>query len=356
MREIVHNIFMLTIAAAVSVAVSACMVDEDYDLGKLQTGDIGIGSAESKFDIPLATLTLDAAELIVSELVDARGVDVRSGDDEDENSSTQSEMGVLGMLSQINALLPSDLEGTQFGDGIEIDKLDDGDYVGALVEAVVLEYVEDDAKRDDFCEMIINRCANYPDQVDILNEQLGVDIYDADLSAADLSSALKEALENENTSLAEILTEILKDDVIAGILAEIKAMTNIDMEMELEEIELDDSIYDIIGKNLEGEYNALQIGTSVSTNITLSMTLSPSIEYAAGGEEQTLPIISIAELQEDSDVGKIEDVEQLKALLTKATVKISAKIDTYSPMELLDNSDYTMTIKLVARKSGSISF
>ncbi len=348
---------LLVVATASAILQAGCNVDSDYDLSNIESDSLGLGTDESVFDIPLAKVTLNAADFLINDELSSYGiladskVTSMSSDITDAFVTDHWDAGIMGLIYQINSILPTELSG-EYADGIDLSRFDDAAYVSDLVGIVVDEYANDEAKILDFCEMMIARAPNYPDQVEMISDIFDIDFDDVTLSAADCAATLMDALNDED--MQEEYIAAFAEDILPGIMAVLVEYAKISIEESVASIALDESVYDLIGGNLDGDKNYLQIGAAITTDLPFSVSFDSSLLYVEDGSEKSIAITSVTDYS--GDKGVIESVDVLRAIMESVTIKADVSLDKYTPASDLTLDDKSVVVTLMARKSGSIKF
>ncbi|MFI3328545.1 MAG: hypothetical protein SNH79_01655 [Rikenellaceae bacterium] len=345
MNKVMRSASMALLVTMGAAMFAGCNVDESYDFATLQTDDLGLGTDDTSFDIPLITVELSAADFLISDATTSTksvGLDFVTDHWDD---------GIMGLIYQINSILPTELSG-EYADGIDLTRFSEEGYITDLVEAVVEEYATDDAKILDFCEMMLVRAPNYVDEVAIIEEVFGIDFYDVSLSAADCAAILKNAL-NDPELQSEFVT-LFQESIMPGIMTILAEYAKLSVEEELFAVNLSESIYGIIENNVDGGKNYLQIGVAIDTNLPFAVSFDSALVYEEGGSSKTIDIMSSYDV--DTDKGIIDNVDVLRAILENVTVKADVSLDSYSPVSDLTLDDKTVSVTLMVRKSGSIKF
>ncbi len=341
--------------------VVGCNVDDSYDLSNIDTDNIGIGSTTSKLDIPLATIHLGLSSLgneSGGSLVAASRVSPTP------SLSSFSATEMMELLKTVDALLPSDLSGTEYEGGIDISKLSGSDaadenYTQGLVDILIDEVKNDETKRTDLCEILIdnnNDSENhdYADVIDSFKDDLKITIAPT-MSKEELSAQLGTELnkpENESKikNLSTTMTEVVKTQS-SGI------KTDYEVTEDLDDVSLGEDVLDILKGNLDGKSNYLYVVASLSHNIPMSVEITPSIILVdpETNESTTIEIKDRSLIDDESAHTKLTD-EQVDMLVNGLGIKADIHINFYDPSAgTLDIDDKEVEVTLVARKGGSIS-
>lgn len=332
----------------VAVAMVGCNVDDAYDLSKLDTEDVGIGTDDTSFDLPLAEMTFNVEELVKS---DDSGDDGGDGfqtkaDVVDDSDSDSSSEGVIAsdMLSTVNDLsmfLPD-----TYG-AIELDRLSEEEYAGELTDALLLELSEDADRSLDFCIFIVEEQESYPTvfgtMVDVLP---GYDIYDTESFAEAFNELLNDS---EGELLATRINSAITDTIVVESADFV--MDFLISEVFEDSIDIDSSTMDMIDSNLDGDKNTLSILYILTTDLPVSMTFEP---YVVLSDDTR---IRLSDYTNDTDITTLITADNFRDMLSQLKVEVEVEFSTYDPADGdLDLSSKNLTVKLIARKTGSLKF
>ncbi len=262
---------------------------------------------------------------------------------DDESTSTDSGTIASDLLSKVSDLikfLPSSYE-----DGIELSMLSEEVYTTELIDALLTELSEDDDKRADFCEFMVDSAEEYPSVWESLEEALP----DTDLTNVDeFSEALGDLLtdvesvdiiDDIKTSVVETVTEETADFETSFVIEETFSNT----------INLDDATIDMIDSNLDGYKNTLSILFQLTTDLPVSMTFVPYIVLSDGTR------ILLGDYDDLESAASSITADNFRDMLSQLSIEIEVEFGTYNPSEGdLDLASKTLTIKLIARKTGSL--
>ncbi len=335
-----NSIFGVVVSFFVAALVVGCNVDESYDLSNIDDSSMGIGTDATQFDIPLATVTLDVSEMILSGESDDEG---RSGDDSSTSTSQLAE--VFEVIENLSAFLPAERE-----EGIDLYRLDDEDYVALLIDELIGELSVSETKREDFCTVASNE--GNEGYLMVIENYLDVTIDPDNIESS--ADALYEAIisSEEDGSLDEFKSA-MKDEVKSEVEENsIESYTNFEEEYSVGSTGIDSSTKDILEKNVDGDNNTLIILAVVSDDLPLTIIVTPQIYY--GGEYHDIGDLSDAV----NSLAKITNIEQLSDILDDLNIRAVVQITNYDPRQgALDAESLngkSIKISLVARKMGSI--
>ncbi len=319
---------------------AGCNVDQSYDLSNINNDNIGIGTDESTFDMPLVTVTLDISSLLGS------GGEVMSAPTGRADYGSLSVSDVLDMVNDITSFLPSVLDG-EYAGGINLDQLSDETYVKGLVDLLFDEMTTDSQKRLALCEYILEEVTT--DYADVLDGILTDDI--ATYTAQECADELGDVL-NDSDYADDIVT--LKASIVDEIIVcSADLVTDYSMTEDLGSIDVDSSALDILSSNLEGESNYIQLFAEVTTNLPLTVTITPKLILSDSSE---LILASLSDLESGSELGIIDSIEQLEIILASLVISADITINYFDPSAgSLDLTDKYLQIKLVVRKGGSFT-
>lgn len=313
------------------VAMMSCNVDENYDLSNVKTDNIVIGTNDSVFDVPVATLTLT--------------------DEDFSNISTKStteSMSFLEVITLVNAFLPSDTV-------VDIDALTSDDNrteIDRLTEELVEELKSSDSKCMDLAEILYTYMDDIEDEPEIkaVCENLGLDV-DNNPSVEDIYMAIKELVKDDE--LTGEFQDLLGDAVEINVVDGIKDYTNIDVEEELGTIEIPSDVVDIIKDNVDGIDSKLSIIATFEHNFPFDFDILPlTLVNDTTGDSISINLTLTGESVDPLEI----DIDRLISILEDGSgARLVTTIDLKSYISG-NESDYYLKIKLSLRKSGAISF
>ncbi len=321
--------YFLTLAAA--VITTSCNVDEGYDLLNVKTDNIEVGTEDSEFSVPLATITITSDDLngtgtgSVFSTANNSALITRSS-----NSFTFTEV-----LEIINAFLPSDMD-------IEIAELVSEETrdakIDELVDYLAIELLNDTQKRADLASVIYTYQSTLDESI---FNALSLSST-ATHSLSTISTALDAALADDdslNTFKAYVATLIKLD--IASVLEEYSSM---DVDQSIDPVELPSDITDILGED-----ELLQIIATYSHNFPFSFVIDELVLDNAGEE------IRVKMTYEGEEVSPTEVyMSQISSILESgANLSSAINLTTYKSVAL---GDYSLIIKISIVKKGAIKF
>ncbi len=353
-------------ASMLALSIVGCNIDDSYDLSKVADNtEIGIGTDDSCFDLPLADVTIAFSTLSNTVSSDGSALQLRS-----RSSSSLDSSAVLEIVNEISALLPSELDGDYEG-GIDLSQLNDPDYSAGLVELLVEELTESEEKCVVFTELVFDKLdlgvssggsgdltdENYADLITTLETALGVESIDEFETAADCAAALSEVLNSEDSAVDELVAD-LKDEMTNLIVTKSEDIETTFYVSEYidEAIDIGEDILDILEKNLDGDKNTLSLLFDKDTNLPLEMTLVPTIELSDGTVISVADFVDAAE-DNASAYGSEITFDQLCDLLEGMKFSATVEINNYDPsLGDLNLDDKYANVKIIARKRGSLKF
>ncbi len=356
-RKNYSKIFAQGVATLLAAALLvSCNVDDSYDLATIDDSNIGIGTDESIFNLPLVEVTMSVSDLTTTTDDDSMGSDTygRDGLEDDgleddglEDDGLESSDDITSLLNDFTSLMPSLLTG-DYANGINIEKLktNDDNYVTNLVDILFEEIETNETKRLNFCTFLSENQTDYPDIVAELKD-LGVD---TDGTAQDWADDL-------GTIMAEAEDGDL-DDVQGYVVTGISDYAqDIVTSYSLEETELDESIavdqdtIDLISKNLDGLANTIRLIAKITTDLPLDIVVKPYIILEDGTK------IYIADIDGLNGLESTEITEeQLNEMLGTFKFAVDISFEHYQPNGVEDTSNCYLKLTLFLRKTGGITF
>ncbi len=325
------NSFTSTRIAAILFAVAATMascVDDSYDLSNLDGENAGIGTSESSFDMPLITMNIDASKEISSS---STTISLTKSDDDEGD--------IFSNLEAVNALLPD-----TYADGIDLTQTDNDTYLAEIVDALFIQ-IQDDL---DKCTLFFNEVKSNEDylvlKIQIKNE-LGINL-DTD-SASALQTEFKKDVENAVAiaNLKLTVIDLIKQTILNAIIQRIEAG----------EIEVGGDALDIITKNLDGENDSLRLIATCTTSLNIEIEFMVTIIYNNNQEFYVPNYVDIDMSDTLGNDGLIDDENLLNEILSDFNIDLKIGIKNYDPSTPIDTDGHTITINIIARKTGSIS-
>lgn len=298
----------------VALAVASC-IDDDYDLGNIDTGNITIGGDETTFELPLAQIIVHMNEL-------------RNGTSD-----------VRDIFAEADIWLPTSLPGgTAYAD---IRRLaDTGDsYLDETVDLLFDEMAASPAKMEEVTDLIWRK----PEYRSRFSEVISAD-----------EEALFKSLFRESFS-DEVTGEAIRD-LSGGLARDYLSAIRIEaVSYRIEGIDLGSDVVDMLVKNLDPEgtpdaKNTLQIYGTVASALPLSLQTSPSFTgtgirmqpFAIGPEEQN--VIPKTRLYE----------QDLRTVLDGVEIVLPLELLRYYPDDPLEEQQ-ELVLKLHLRKRGGLN-
>lgn len=333
----------------VPFAVAMCMscnVDSSYDISEVDDSSLGIGTDNSEITMTVATVQVDVESLFADTDTSASAsmepFIITRGDDYSSLSSTE----IVDLINSVSVFLPSVLEG-DYADGIDIDRLEsnEDDYTTNLVENLFTELENDSEKRLAFCEYLLEDEDSYESLLEYISDDT------SDMTADDLSAELFDLMgDSDNAAeIASLKSEVF--DVITDYAEQVE--TDYSIEESLDGIDIDESVYDIVGGNLDGDKNYLRLLTSVETNLPFEITLTTNVQY---GENWCL-IPYYSDRDTNTADGYIDSVDMLQEILSDLKLSVDIALSNF----LITSDGFSLDgtylyIKIIIIKGGSISF
>ncbi len=329
------NVKFYSFLFAVAALAVSCNVDESYDISDVKTDNIVIGSDESVFDIPVATIVFTGDDL------DGFTSSSSSGSELMASASRSTETtGFTEIMNQVQIFLPSDYE-------VDAEALsgDDSDAeVDELVGALTSELSSNSSKRDELADMLYENKDN--SDYDDVFEVLGVDS-SSDFSVSDLSSAIKTTV-NDDEGLA-YLSDLLKGVVTENIVNLLGDYMEINIEQALGVVDIPSDVVDILNDNIDGDTNKLSVIATYEHNMPFNFTLSP-ITISNGQVISFEPTVIGADYApEDVVVDEFVDV-----LSSGDGATLGLDLNLTSLVSMSGGDGYFLKIKLALRKTGTI--
>ena len=298
----------------VALAAVSC-IDDDYDLGKVETGNITIGGDQTAFEMPLAQIVIGMTEL--------------------RNGSSD----VKAIFEEADIWLPSTLPGgTAYADIRRLTSASDS-YLDQTVDLLFDEMAASQAKMDEVTDLIWRT----PEYRNRFSEVISAD------EEALFKALFREYFSDEETGkvLRDLSGELARD-YLSGIRVET-------VNYRIEGIDLGSDVVDMLVDNLDPEgtadpRNTLQIYGSVTSALPLSLQTSPTFTgtairmepFAVGPDEQN--VVPETRLYEQDLRQVIDDVE----------IVLPLELLRYYPDQSLDEQQQ-LVLKLHLRKRGGLS-
>lgn len=324
-------------AAALCVS---CNVDDSYDLSNLESDGIGVGTDETEFNLPVATVNVDLASFLGIEdgTVPAGSMVTRS---------TPDYSTIIGNIDDLSALMPT-------GDAIDLTQLNDVEYVGGVVGTLVEELKTSPEKCESLCETLVSgEDGEYDNILDAVNDI--IEDEGLTLSAGSTPEDITEIAGLLNNSLQEADTTTLQSEITTVVTDSNLAIEDVVVSEEITELEIDQDTIDLITENLDGTNNKIFLHVSYVYNLPIAITVETTISYKMeDGVDKDLTLTEVG-YEAERDVDK----DALNTILSGFTLNTTVKFDTYtstgtSLMETLKNEK--LVVNLVVKKTGSLKF
>lgn len=347
--------FQLTVAAvAMALALTACNINDDYDLSKLDGGNFALGDEDSVFNLPLATVSIDVDKLLDGETVEP----ISYSRSEDDSSSITAQLDLLA------ALLPSE---DYFPGGVDLEKLtntdaDDYDeYKDSVLDALIEELADDEDKRLLLSEELLTN-EELADSQETIFKELGYSEEEitalqaienpTDEDFKSLASSIETTVTDEESAKSlksTISSEISEADagdtsLLDQIKEAIDTSDNTSDTITIDDVSIDQSIIDML-KDGSNEID-IKLYYSFETNITANFDLDISLLFGDSGE------LKIGKDKDDSTFESITDNDTLNSILNDLKIYYAIKFSTYSGSNSKD-ARY-INLKLMAKKKGAL--
>ncbi len=316
MKKILLSLLLLA-------GVTAC-VNEEFDLSKMDTDDIAIGSDESEFKLPVGRITFSLERM-----------NRHTGD---------NEINLIELFQEARIWLPSELPGG--ADYVEVARLSyDEGYLREMLDGLFDEIKNNPEKKQAVCALLVEKyrepfVAFLPQEVpQYLCDQILE--FPAD-SAAEVVATLFDLFSGEVTeSITQISTAYLSDMDIE------------DVDYEIAPIDIGDEILEMITKNLdpstvENPINALYLYGEIHSELPFIFDLAPSLV----GTSIQLGTLSIQ--QGVTPINEIRiSADDVETLFGGTTLSMPVSIDRFFPDRELYEEQQVL-IDLYMRKTGSL--
>lgn len=311
MKKLLRLLLIVTAFSAVSC------IDNDYDLSKIDTDDLTIGGEGSKFQIPLATVNVSMKEIA------SGGVDIQA------------------IFDEANIWLPTTLppiEGKTV-DYVDIVKLNaaDATYTSALLNNLIEQMKTDNAK----CNVVAEHIFKTPEYKKVFESYLPAGLNDKDKFSEAFRTAFRinSTIQNEAKMLA-------KNYLTLNLNVSLQSYT-------IEDIKIDNSIVDMLSKNLDKPGNSLSIYGEVMSKLPISLTLaSPSFSPT----DIRFGDIRVA-ADATSSINRTAITEKdLRQLVDNVVISLPLTLERYYKDKNFKSSEETqLTIHLRLEKEGGLN-
>lgn len=307
------------------VGAVAC-IDETYDLSKVEGDDVAIGNDQSEFRMPLANITLTAAQLV--------------------SESDSADSDIISIYQEADIWLPSQLPGgAEFVEVILLQE--DSAYLQSILDALFDEMAVSEQKRLDVCSLIATK---YREEF--------VSVLPANLPS-EVVSQIENASEAE---AADLIGELFLDETVCeeishsiGLVAEyhLTDMQVKDVVYDIGDLGLGSDIEDMIVENLDPKgtepvVNALYLYGSIDSEFPFYLLLDPHLD----GTE-----IDLGPLRVTHELYPIEEkrlyTEDVQTIFAGTTLTMPIRITRYYPNQGLDDES-EVHIHLLLRKTGAL--
>lgn len=273
------------------IAATAC-IDRDYDLTTLDTDNLAIGSDDSEFEIPLATVQIFTENIL--------------------NGDTDIET----LLRKADIWLPSELaEGY-----VDLRKTDDTEYVGQLFDDLIAEMQQNAAKRDAVADLV------WEDHKNAFAPLLGV----GGATAAD-EAAFKEAFRTSYGSDPQVQAQIRTQ--LGSYLS--SELTIDPLRYELGHVDISEDVINMLADNLDlagtpNAKNTLHLAGSVRNQLPVSAVLNPM--FTIQGNRLFDFEVTLDAVQEQTRIPETQIfAEEFRNLMDDAQLYIPVALTRYYP-------------------------
>ncbi len=295
-------------------AATAC-VDSDYDLSDVETDNIAIGSDDSEFEIPLASIRVYTKDIA--------------------NGASDIET----LLRKADIWLPAAMP--DGSDHVDLTRLGETAYIDALFDALLGEMQRDAAKRDAVTDLVWedHRAAFAPLlSVSANDEQAFREAFATLYATAGVQNELR-------TQFSGYLSNELQIDPL---------------RYDLGHVDISEDVVDMLADNLDPEgtpdaRNTLHLAGSLQNRLPVSAELAP--EFTAQG--RTLLDFSVAAeaSQQPAQIPETQIfAEEFRLLLDDAEILIPVQLTRYYPGRGFapDSNEAQIDIRLYLIKRGSL--
>lgn len=308
---------MNKILLVLSAALLLCgCINDDYDLGRIDSSDVTLGSDESSFSLPLATIYVGTAEL------QNNGSDIQS------------------IFDEVEIWIPSTLPGdAEYVDMVKLT--DDSEYLDLLLASLIDEMLQPESKKLD---QIVDLIWDNPDYRDYFASELPTASEDA------FKTAFKLSFGNEDPLGAALRdgTQFLAREFLFSIQLE-----PVYYEAALN---LSGDVISMLTDNLDDESvadpkNVLYLYGDVTCSLAVSFRVSVSFESAG----VTVPDFDI-ERNVETDIPQTRFfADEAERMMNKFRVRVDYLPLRYYPgIGFQPGQNIRMALKL--QKTGSLTF
>lgn len=290
-------------------------IDQDYDLNKIEAGDVTIGNDQSEFVMPLATVVVAMDEL------------------------QDNKTNIKGMFAEVDIWLPTTLPGG--ADYVDIVRLaNDEAYLDGILNALIEE-------------MLLPGSQKMDDVVDLIWRDEDYRQHFTDLIPADSEEHFKTGFK-EHFGGDDQLGEELRDKVSELVRTSLTDIRITPLQYDAK-LNLGSSVIDMLSKNLDPEgtvnpVNTLFLYGEVISELPISFRMAPVF---TGPQVTVVPFIVEPDLRSDIPATQFykDDVE---LLINQFGMEVALVPQKYFPNTGFDdNQTIRMTLKL--RKHGGLS-
>ena len=308
-------------------ACATACVDNDYDLGKVDTGNIAIGDETSRFEAPLAKVFISMKEI---------------------NSDNGTRIDEI--FNEADIWLPTQLP----------DQDDNGKFV------YVQRLLNDEAYRNDnLLPLLIDEMVTNPDKLDKVADLLQAKYYTAfsellpGVSQQEFKTAFVETFRS-NETLRELLA------------AEVRTLANdylttLDVDMSnlsyaIDRIDLSDDVINMLADNLDpaetpDPKNTLHLAGTIDNRLPVTLQISPSFP-------PTQIVFTPTTITANPDAHDLPETrlyaDDLRTIVRGITINIPLILEKYYPGkgfgDSLDEEEPQVTIQLHLIKRGALKF
>lgn len=308
-----------------ALIVVSC-VDEQYDLSKIESDNIAIGSDESEFRMPLTRLSIHVEQLTAE--------------------SEEGEVTILETYNEADIWLPTELPGGV--DYVEVVRLsEDEAYLRSILDALFAEMRSSESKRTEVCTLI---ATSYREEfISLLAAHIPQTVLDPILTADTAEAAEQIAslfLNNEwQEQVIEGITEIAESHICD--------MQIDDVLYEIPDLGLSADVETMILDNLdpievEPADNALYLYGAIDCELPFQVQLQPYFEGTN---------VAFGTLHVGHDYTPIDEVrissDDMQTILSGTRLHMPVLIERYYP-HIGINPDQVIQLNTSLRKTGSL--
>ncbi len=324
--------FYFVVLMTILVAV-ACNVDENYDLSNVSFDDIEIGSEESIFTVPIATITLTSGDLNGTGSGTAAAVASSVA-----VTRATSDLSFTDILALINAFLPS---GTEVNVSDLTDESKKGETIADLADELVKELQSSEQKIAELAAVMYEYQERFDDS---LFAAIGLDSSKT-YSEEEFQDAIKATLSSGDMDTIAGFTSAICNLIDVDIASELEEYSEMEIDQSVDSVEIPSELVDILG----GDDETGSIIATYTHNFPFVFAID---EIVLNSGDQSI-VLKLTTEGEESVLNTYKISEISSILSDGANLSSGITLETYIPAAM---ADYAIVVKIAIQKSGSLKF